>query len=75
MENAWYNFRTKEYEYLKDAPEDYSDYVPYPAGRALYRIYVEHEGMKPAEAAIKVLSTAIGDEMTSKGLKLEDPSG
>ena len=57
----WYNYRTKDYDYI-DTPEDFSDYVPHPAGKALYEIYVEHKGMKPIEAALKVLTTACGED-------------
>lgn len=55
----WHNFVTGENEYI-ETPEDFGDYVPQIGGRDLYQLYVEHKGMKPIEAAIKVLEFACG---------------
>lgn len=58
----WHNFRTGEGEY-REAPKDFSDYVPQIGGRGLYQLYVEHKGMGPLEAALKVLSLCVGEEI------------
>ena len=55
----WYNFVTDKYEYI-ETPKDFSNYVPQIGGRGLYEIYTEHKGMKPIEAALKVLSLVVG---------------
>jgi hypothetical protein len=55
----YYNFRTGEYDYLSQAPDDYGDYIPqHPLVQALYRLYLE-EGYSATEAAIKVLEIMI----------------
>lgn len=58
--NVWFNYRTRQYDY-RDTPTDFSDYVPQIGGVGLYKIYVDCYGMTPIEAAIKVLSAAVGD--------------
>lgn len=57
----WHNFRTGEDEYI-ETPKDFSDYVPQVGGLGMYKILVEHEGMSPIDAAIKVLSVAVGEK-------------
>ena len=58
--NYWYNFVNKEHEYI-ETPLDFSNYVPQIGGRGLYQLYVQ-QGMKPIDAAIKVLSISVGKE-------------
>ena len=56
----WHNFVTGKDEYI-ETPKDFSDYVPQIGGRVLYQLYVEHKGMKPIEAACKVLEMSVGE--------------
>ena len=57
---AWYNFATKEYEYLYDTPTDFTNYIPQdPSAIGLYECYIEL-GETPVEAAVAVLSVCAG---------------
>ena len=56
----WYNFRTKQYEYIP-MPSDFRDYIPQvPAAQNMYSLLVEHFGKSPLEAAGQVLSAITG---------------
>jgi len=57
----WFNYVRNEYEYI-ETPADFSDYVPQLGGRGMYQIYVSHYGMKPIDAALKVLKASIGEK-------------
>lgn len=53
----WHNYRTGQSEFI-ETPTDFSDYVPQIGGRGLYQLHVDHMGMTPIDACIKVLHTA-----------------
>lgn len=59
--NGWYNYRTEEYDYLPDAPTDFTDYIPqHPSALGLYRVYIEM-GDTALESARKVLLACLSD--------------
>lgn len=58
--SGWFNYVKNEYEYI-ETPTDFSNYVPQLGGRGLYQIYVNHEGMQPIAAALKVLQLSLGE--------------
>lgn len=55
----WNNFVTGEIEFI-ETPKDFSNYVPQIGGLGLYQIYVK-DGMKPLDAALKVLYESLED--------------
>jgi hypothetical protein len=57
--NYWHNYRTGQDEYI-ETPSDFSDYVPQIGGRGMYQIHVNHYGMTPIDACVKVLEAAVG---------------
>jgi len=60
QEMAWYNYKTREYEYIS-TPLDFHDYIPQSdAAINLYELYIEHMDLSPTEAAVKVLSACAG---------------
>ena len=61
MIEFWFNFRTKEYEGLAETPQDFADYIPQEqAAQNLYKLYIEHFGLSPIDAAKKVLEAVCG---------------
>lgn len=60
--NSWYNYRTQQYEWLYETPNDLHDYVSQNrSAQALLDLYINHMGLAPLEAAIKVLKAQIGE--------------
>lgn len=56
----WHNERTGETEY-RETPSDFLDYLPQStAALNLYKLYIEHEGLKPLHAYIKVMEFVCG---------------
>lgn len=57
--NHWYNFKTKEYEYI-ETPKSFVDYLPQEqASQGLYQIYIL-EGRSPIDACRLVLEILAG---------------
>lgn len=57
---AWYNFRTDEYDYHDQTPDDLRDYISqYPLAQDLFGLYIKM-GDAPLEAMRKVLEASIG---------------
>jgi len=58
----WYNERTGEWE-SRETPSDFSDYLPQnPATLNLYKLYIEHDGLEPARAYVKVMEIVCGKQ-------------
>ncbi len=54
----WYNYKTKQYEYI-ETPTDFADYIPdIPAAHGLYSVYLKM-GDVPLEAARKTLEACV----------------
>lgn len=61
--SAWFNYRTGEYDYHANTPENLQDYIPQSlAAQNMFSLLVNQKAMKPLEAAAKVLSSVIGDK-------------
>ena len=59
---SWYNYRTQQHEWLYETPTDFHDYVSQnQSAQALLDLYINHMGLTPLEAAIKVLKAQIGE--------------
>lgn len=59
---AWFNFRTREYDYILGIPENPKDYISqYPAAQNMYDLLIENLGYTKEEAMLKVLSAQVGE--------------
>lgn len=59
---SWYNYRTQQHEWLYETPVDLHDYVSQNrSAQALLDLYINHMGLTPTDAAIKVLKAQIGE--------------
>ena len=64
-QDAWYNFKTNEYDWLSEIPTNFRVYIPQVASaQSLYDLYIEI-GDEPIDAAIKILEFCVG--VHSKG--------
>ena len=55
----WYNFDTDHYDFIAPIDLDYAPYLPKGPARNLYHLYIDHQGLSPLDAGIKVLETCI----------------
>lgn len=66
--NAWHNYKTGQTDYLTESESptrgtvDYaSAYIPqHIHAQALFRLYIQHQGLTVGQAMIKVLSLCAG---------------
>jgi hypothetical protein len=61
----WYNYQTKEYDYVEGptTDEEALKYLPQdPASQSLFKLYREHEGLSIAHAMLKVLTLHVKKE-------------
>ena len=65
MEDEMFNYVTGDYDDLENLPDDVDgliQYIPDVAGaHNLFKLYVEHEGLTPTNAYIKVMKKVVGD--------------
>lgn len=61
MQTAWYNYRTKQFDYLSEPPADFHDYISqYPAAQGMYEVIIK-QGQTPILAALEVLKAMVGE--------------
>lgn len=62
MMSGWYNYRTKDYDYYSEAPDDLHDYIPQIApAQNLFNLYLQM-GKTQMEAMLLVMNAVLGDK-------------